>query len=366
MILRLVAVASLGLGCTTRANPDYCDEVTPCAVGRCVLETHQCDLTVDATPGDAVVPDADTACLDGGGQIAFMTTRGDTDGELATMFADGTSFRLLATPSTGNDSPEWSPSRNQVAYLGIDGGGQVFVIDRDGANEHGVSGGQGQQPAWAPNASSLLFGTVRDGNGEIYLVNADGTGLTNLTESTAEDSSGQWRPDGMKIAFQTNRNAEGNEIYVMDPDGANPTRVTSMSENSGYPRWSPNGTRISFRYGENAQLWVMTSDGDNAEMVAPGPATGGVAWSPDGTRLAFSNGTDVFTVGSAGAALTNLTDGAGLNNGPRWSPDGTQIVFRSTRDGNPEVYRMDADGTNVVNLTNDSEIDQSPSWARCP
>ncbi|HSE68370.1 MAG TPA: hypothetical protein VLB12_15380, partial [Gemmatimonadales bacterium] len=91
------------------------------------------------------------------------------------------------------------------------------------------------------------------------------------------------------------------------------------------------------------------------------------AWSPSGTHLAFiSNRTGplkVYTANADGTELTQLTQGSEEDDSPSWSPDGSRIAFVSTRDGNPEIYRMNADGTNQLRLTDDPGIDIHPIWA---
>ena len=83
-------------------------------------------------------------------------------------------------------------------------------------------------PAWSPDGKQIAFRADIDGNGDIYVINADGTGRVNLTNNPASDWSPAWSPDGSMIAFQTNR--DGNwEIYVMNSDGTQPTNLTDES-----------------------------------------------------------------------------------------------------------------------------------------
>ena len=91
----------------------------------------------------------------------------------------------------------------------------------------------------------IAFSSERDGNGEIYVMDADGSNPTNLTNNGATDGGPAWSPDGGKIAFTSER--DGNyEIYVMDADGSNPTNLTNNSAWDSEPAWSPDGSKIAF------------------------------------------------------------------------------------------------------------------------
>jgi len=90
----------------------------------------------------------------------------------------------------------------------------------------------------APAAGKIGFVSDRDGNFEIYVMNADGSERTNLTNNAAYDGPAAWSPDGSHIAFISDR--DGNdEVYVMNADGSAQTRLTYDSENDHAPCWSP-------------------------------------------------------------------------------------------------------------------------------
>lgn len=156
--------------------------------------------------------------------------------------------------------------------------------------------------------------------------------------------------DTPKIAFASKR--DGNwEIYVMDADGRRQTRLTTSALPDRFPVWSPDGGKIAFG-SERAgkwELWVMNADGSNPtrltqDVVAKAPRS----WSSDGKRIVFKSNRagnrEIYSVEVDGAQLTRLTNNSSDDQSPSWSPDGSRIAFTSWRDGNPEIYVMRWDG----------------------
>ena len=103
-----------------------------------------------------------------------------------------------------------------------------------------------QIDTWLKNVSGkIVFQSDRDGDWEIYVMNADGSNVVQLTHNSAADEYPVWSPDGKQIAFKSNR--DGNfEIYVMDADGTNQKRLTNHPSNDEDPAWSPDGKHIVF------------------------------------------------------------------------------------------------------------------------
>jgi len=234
-------------------------------------------------------------------------------------------------------------------------------------------------------AARIAFTSWRDGvaNSEIYVMNADGYGLTRLTDDPAVDSSAAWSPDGKRIVFSSTR--DGGGLFVMNADGSGQTRLTDYPAGSGQPAWSPNGKRIAFvltdGYG-NSEIHVMNAApleggtrGTNAVNLTDNPAADyGPAWSPDGTRIAFMSDRDgnveIYVMnaaplegGTRGSNAVNLTKNWANDSRPAWSPNGQRIAFASDRWGNSEIYVMNADGSNAMNLTDNAADDFQPAWS---
>src|SRR5579862_2835671 len=183
-----------------------------------------------------------------------------------------------------------------------------------------VTVAQSQPTPTAPSRATgqIAFISNRTGHYEIYVMNADGSSVRQLTNDASDDGyyGLTWSPDGKHIVFASSRVAEKYpQLFIMDADGANSTLL--CAEDSSYPSYSPDGRHIAF----------VGFDGDNIEIES---------MDADGTNI------------------VNLTHSKGKNLGPSWSPDGKHIVFDSNRDtevSNAEIYVMNPDGTDQERLT---------------
>ena len=215
----------------------------------------------------------------------------------------------------------------------------------------------------------IAFVSDRDGDDEIYVMNADGSGVEQLTDECSSNSPA-WSPDGSRMAFGSRGG-----IYVMNADGS------GMEQQTGNSRASCAEIFFSDRDGEWA-VYVRNADG-SVELVrdydSATPGDGGPVWSPDGGRIAFhsgrgGDGVGVYVMNADGSGVERLADtdnDFSLDVGVSWSPDGGQIAFVSNRDGDRtgfkmedhEIYVMNADGSGVVRLTDDDEYDTEAAWS---
>lgn len=354
----------------SKPNPHFCcltledcdqfgvDQVREC-LGDQVCISNECVPMPDAGVVDASPPDAgpDPACVAAGGQIVFMTDR-DGDNEIARMNADGTGFQLLTVNSWDDQYPVWSHDGRSIAWTSTPTGtAEVDVMNADGSNSHSVSDGEGSEPAWSPIDSRVAFKTSRDGNAEIYLASSSGS-LSNLTQFSGQDAGPSWAPDASKLVF-----GRDGQIFKMDDNGNNQSVVRPVG--SG-PRWSPTGLQIAFFHGG----LVLTAPTGGSEQSLSPENVDYFDWSPDGSMVVFEvrhaiSSADISTVAIDGTPEVPLTS-SGTEFYPRWSPDGSRIVFASRRDGNYEIYVMNADGSSPINITNDPGADIRPAWAPCP
>jgi Tol biopolymer transport system component len=130
--------------------------------------------------------------------------------------------------------------------------------------------------AWVPPAAAtppgsngqIAFASLRDGNEEIYVMDADGSPETNLTTDPARDYDPSWSPDGTKIAFTSERDGDPN-TYVMDADGTDVLQLTDDPASDYDPTWSPDGSKILFTSQRDGdfELFVMYPDGSDETQV---------------------------------------------------------------------------------------------------
>jgi Tol biopolymer transport system component len=180
---------------------------------------------------------------------------------------------------------------------------------------------------------------------EVYSMNFDGSGPSDLTNDPNSDASPSWSPDGTRIVFSTDRDVN-DEIYVMAADGSGLTDLTNNAASDTVPAWSGDSTKIAFTRDDgsfNLEIWTMNSDGTGQTKITNNPALDtAAAWSPDSQKIAFvstrDGNSEIYTMNPNGSGLANLSQNAATDSGPDWSPDGSKIAFSSRRDGNAEIY----------------------------
>ncbi|PJF35100.1 MAG: hypothetical protein CUN49_12275 [Candidatus Thermofonsia Clade 1 bacterium] len=277
---------------------------------------------------------------------------------------------------TQSSMVEQTALRGRIAFVSErNGNPEIYLMEANGSNVRRLTrnNARDDSPVWSPNGQQIAFVSERDRNRELYLMNANGGALMRLTRNSARDEWPTWSPNGELIAFVSDRDGVP-QIYTIRATGGGLRRLTQTETPETQPAWSPDGKQIAFvseRDG-NPEIYIMNADGSDVRRLTDDPAVDrSPRWSPDGKRLLFVSERDsarlqIFSMTSSGEdiKLIAATDAEGLRNfDPTWSPDGAWIAFTTDRDGNLEIYAVRADGSGLRNLTRSRADDYSPSWA---
>jgi TolB protein len=244
---------------------------------------------------------------------------------------------LRLTNNSSNDfSPAFIDFTDQIGFItDRNNGSSIYIMDRQGRDGTKVLSDENivvDYPDWSSDGKFITASLTEDCLPtaktcfyDIYVINADGSNLVNLTETTASEWVPDWSPDGQRIAFSSDRDGDS-EVYVMDKDGSSVEQITNNTGYDGRPRWSPDGTKLAFetdRDGSDWDIYIMDVDGSN-----PKPVT--------------NNSTNEFS--------------------QSWSPDGHWLTYASLNEGDNEIFIIDINGENQFRLTNNTTEDISPIW----
>src|SRR5918997_2652428 len=287
----------------------------------------------------------------------------------------------------------------------------------------GLSPGEPDAQTAATNGKIVYSGyDTQTQRTQIYTMNPDGTGVTNITQTHTDvnwsprityGDGPEWSTDGTKIAASGSSvsdagNCCSRNVYVMDADGTNVKRLTdtpSTTEGEDYePTWAPDGSWLAFTstrgdgdgdpdttdFSADREIYRMNADGTNERQLTATPSVSSdeqPSISPDGTKIAFASSQhyqqfgdpdgdqlDIYVMDANGGAAERLTFDSGTKNptinllsesrNPAWSPDGMRIAYESTRSGNSEIWVMNADGTGEpVNVSQHESWDSNAAWS---
>jgi TolB protein len=208
-----------------------------------------------------------------GGKIVFVLVSGGRN-SIAVMRADGSDVKVLTPKEQNTIHPNWSSDSTRVIYCTNDdleppkkNTADIYAVDVGTKKiTRLITGGINTYGSWSPDMRQIVFRKIIEcENSEVFLANADGSNLRNLTNNKFFDGWPAWSPDGKRIAFASNRRSHGYQIFVMDADGGNPQLVSNTEGRATAPRWSPDGKTIYFTncvekdYGTDCEILMARS-----------------------------------------------------------------------------------------------------------
>ena len=282
-------------------------------------------------------------------KILFVSDRNNSK-DIWIMKSDGLEPKnLTKTRKTNEETPTASPGGVHMTFSS-DGGANkarwTYIMSLDGKGKRrNITEGAGENnPVWSPTGTEIAYTALAGNSLSIYIL-----------------SLWNWTP----------------QISVKAIETAEPFNVTDAPSTDTHPAWSPDGGKIAFSSNRDGDLEIHVMD---VVLDKPDPENPpGLlqltknevvdwqpSWSPDGTKIAFSSKRDgnweIYVMDANGQNQVNLTNNPASDQNPSWSPGGTKIAFSSKRDGNWEIYVMDASGQNQVNLTNNPAKDITATW----
>jgi TolB protein len=296
---------------------------------------------------------------------------------LAVLLAGG-----VALVATTQAEAAFPGTNGRIAFVsGRDGNYEIYTMGFGGDNVRRLTNTSwlvgDMDPAWSPDGRKIAFSRYRDNEkSDIYIMNADGSNQRLITRERSipgppkEDKQPAFSPDGRRIVFQRGRGYQIYDIYKINVDGSNLTPVVRSDRLEKDAAWSPNGRKIAFISG-GKRIATVRPDGTGFTVLGPGFDPN---WSPDGTQLTFARDNDmpdseIFKMNADGTEVTQLTAPAGPDpdrgwgaSSPAFSPGGGKIVFSDGRDGDQEIFTMNADGTDKIQLTQNTDYDFDPDW----
>ena len=277
--------------------------------------------------------------------------------------------------------PVWSPDGTRIAYISDRDGDDfdIYISNAAGSviKQLTANDSRDSRPAWSPDGTRIAYVSDYDGDEDLYTINADGTGIERLTNNDHPDSRPTWSPDGNQIAYVSLHNGRHTDLFLMNADGSDIVQLTryddiETSHYYGAPSWSLDGTRIAFVSAVHGrfQRHVMNSDGaqtvtaDVENCLSYDPSS----WSPDSTMVAFSCQDSQIHIWSPLDGTVTSLEACDWYGSPRfsssWSTDGTHIAYTCpVWHNNRRVHQINLNDGAVTRYTADGCMQGYSSWS---
>jgi Tol biopolymer transport system component len=292
---------------------------------------------------------------------------------------------LPFVPDAASGAPSPRDTRIVFSRNGV-GNHDIYSMTSIGTNVVALlnpAGVEDLNPVVSPDGKQIALTRYGAGPDELWVMNADGSGLTAVPGS-GRTGPASWSPDGKRLAYECREPLWSDRSYicVRDVTGANFQLLSwTVASNDRAPDWSPDGTRIAWTRwtGGSSQLLVLTLKSTSLDPITPlvaGRHDYDVAWSPDSKQVAFSRyesgsglGSSLYRIPASGGPEKLIIAGPPIANDtyltmPSWSADGTTIAYsaRDDDEGWGNIWTITPNGKNNTQLTFGTATDMSPDW----
>jgi Tol biopolymer transport system component len=319
--------------------------------------------------------------------VAYASSGGGSSDIYLQAVGGSTPINLTATSPSSETWPMFSPDGEQIAFRSNRDGGGIFVMGRTGETPRRLTT-FGTRPAWSPDGSRIVFTTAstlsvrsRGSLSALWVVDVATSETTRLLEADAMEPS--WSPDGAFIAFwgiPPGREATERDIWVLPAEGGTPWQLTEDAFMDWGPVWGPDGRHLYFSSdrGGSVNLWRLPvtpagrAAGPPESLTTPSPYVAFPSISRDGRRLVYSSISRRGQVmraafdadrGALAADPTPVIGGSTYWFNTDLSPDAAQLVVARGISEQEDLFLVNADGTNLRQLTDDGFNDRWPAWA---
>jgi len=224
---------------------------------------------------------------------------------------------------------------------------------------------QDANPRVSPDGRSIAFVSDKHGNFDIFIADAMGRNPRQITLSASADDNPAWTPDGLSIVFDSSRLGY-RALFRINLDNERVVeQIVARGADDFAPSVSHNGEVIAFGALSGVEsLWLTQINGSRLKQIGEGITP---RWEPSGNRLLFASSkggnSDVWLVNLDGRELVQLTLDSAEDRSPSWSPDGRRIAFSSNRTGNFDLWMLNLDNGRLTQLTNHPGDDDNPEWS---
>jgi len=264
-------------------------------------------------------------------RIAYVLKQGKKY-ELQVADADGENAETILSAHEPLMSPAWSPDGDQIAYVAMEGQGRnikpiIYVQTLATGKRQLLANfkGSNSAPAWSPDGNKLAIAMTRDGNSQIYLINANGSGVARWTTSNGIDTEPNWSPDGKWVIFTSDRGGSP-QIYRMPSNGGPAQRLTFEGSYNLSPRFSPDGRSFTFTQRSGGQDHVALQDIESGQVqvLTDTPGDESPSFAPNGRMILYATRNNrrgvLAVVSSDGRTKQRLSAQSGDVYSPAWGP----------------------------------------------